>query len=51
MKKCKEIKVDDVEGRTPVGRPRKIWLGNMEAAIAELEIDREDIEEELEKKY
>ena len=32
-----------VEGRRPVGRPRKTGLENVEAHIEELEIDREDI--------
>ena len=32
-----------VEGRTPVGRPRKTWLESVEADMAEHEIDREDV--------
>ena len=32
-----------VEDRIIVGRPMKIWLENVEADIAEQEIDREDI--------
>ena len=32
-----------VEGRRPVGKPRKTWLENVEADMAELEIHREDI--------
>ena len=28
---------------TPIGRPRETWLENVEADMAELEIDREDI--------
>ena len=31
------------EGRRPVGRPRRTWLENVEADMAELEIDREDV--------
>ena len=31
-----------VEGIRPIGRPRKTWLENVEADMAELEIDRED---------
>ena len=38
MKKYMEIRV---EGRRPVGKPKKTWLENIE--MAELEIDREDI--------
>ena len=40
MKKCMEY---SDEGRRPVGRPRKIWLERVEADMAELEIDREDV--------
>ena len=40
MKKCMEYRV---EGRRPVGRPRKTWLESVEADMAELEIDREDV--------
>ena len=29
-----------VEGRRPVGRPRRTWLESVEADMAELEIDR-----------
>ena len=32
-----------VQGRRSVGRLRETWLENVEADIAELEIDREDI--------
>ena len=32
-----------VEGRRPVGRPRRTWLESVEADIAEFEIDKEDI--------
>ena len=32
-----------VEGRRPVGRPRKTWLESVEADMAELEIDKEDV--------
>ena len=31
------------QGRTPVGRPRKTWLESVEADMAELEIDKEDV--------
>ena len=32
-----------IENGRPVGRSRKSWLENVEADMAELEIDREDI--------
>ena len=32
-----------VEGRRPVVRPRKTWLESVEADMAELEIDKEDV--------
>ena len=32
-----------VEGRRPVGRPRKAWLESVEEDMAELEIDKEDV--------
>ena len=32
-----------VEGRRPVGRPRKTWLESVEVDMAELEIDNEDV--------
>ena len=32
-----------VEGRRPVRRPSRTWLESLEADIAELEIDREDV--------
>ena len=32
-----------VEGRKPVGRPRKTWLESVEADMDELEIDKEDV--------
>ena len=32
-----------VEGRRPVGRPRKTWLESVEAVMAKLEIDKEDV--------
>ena len=34
-----------VEGRRLVGRPRRTWLERVEADLAELEIDREDVME------
>ena len=40
VKKCIEFRV---EGRRPVGRPRKTWLESVEADMAELEIDKEDV--------
>ena len=32
-----------VEGRWPVGRPRRTWLESVEADMAELEIDKKDV--------
>ena len=32
-----------VEGRRPVGRPRKTWLESVEVDMAKLEIDKEDV--------
>ena len=32
-----------VEGRRQVGRPRRTWLESVEADMAELEIDRDDV--------
>ena len=40
MKKCIEYRV---EGRRPVGQPRRTCLESVEADMAELEIDREDV--------
>ena len=40
VKKCMEHRV---EGRRPVGRPRKTWLESVEADMAALEIDKEDV--------
>ena len=40
VKKCMEYRV---EGRRPVGRPRKTWLDSVEVDMAELEIDKEDV--------
>ena len=37
------IYTDHENGRRPVGRPRKTWLESVEADIAELEIDKEDV--------
>ena len=37
VKKCMEYRV---EGRRPVGRPRKTWLESVEADMDELEIDK-----------
>ena len=40
MKKCMEYRV---EGRRPFGRPIKTWLESIEADMAKLEIDKEDV--------
>ena len=40
VKKCMEY---IVEGRRPVGRPRKTWLESVEGDMAELQIDKEDV--------
>ena len=40
VKKCMEHRV---EGRKPVGRPIKTWLESVEADMAELAIDKEDV--------
>ena len=40
LKKCMEYKV---KGRRPVGRPLRTWLESVEADMAELEIDKEDV--------
>ena len=40
MKKCMEYRV---EGRRPVGRPRNTWLESVEADMAVLEIDKDDV--------
>ena len=32
--------MDGVEGRRPVGRPRKTWLESVEVDMAKLEIDK-----------
>ena len=40
VKKCMEYRV---EGRRPVGRPGQTWLESVEADMAELEIDKEDV--------
>ena len=40
MKKCMEYRV---EGRRPCGRPIKTWLESIEADMAKLEIDKEDV--------
>ena len=39
VKKCMKY---SVEGRRPVGRPRKTWLESVEVVMAKLEIDKED---------
>ena len=40
VKKCREYRV---EGRRPVGRPRRTWLESVEADMTKLEIDLEDV--------
>ena len=40
VKKCLEFRV---EGKTPVGRPRRTWLESVEVDMAKLEIDKEDV--------
>ena len=40
VKKCMEYRV---EGRRSVGRPGKTWLESVEADMAELEINKEDV--------
>ena len=40
MKKFMEFRVG---GRRPIGRPRRTWLEIVEADMAELEIDKEDV--------
>ena len=45
MKKCMEYRV---EGRRPVGRPRQTWLESVDADMAELEIDKEDVHDRSE---
>ena len=40
VKKCMEYRV---EGRRPVGRPRKTWLKSVKADMAEHEIDKDDV--------
>ena len=45
MKKCMEYRV---EGRRPIGIPRRLWLESVEADMAELEIDKEDVHDRKE---
>ena len=40
VKKCMEFRV---EGRRPVGRPRRTYLESVVADMAELELDKEDV--------
>ena len=40
VKKCMEYRV---EGRRPIGRPRRTWLESVEADMTELQIDKEDV--------
>ena len=43
VKKCMEYRV---EGRRPIGGPRRTWLESVEGDMAELEIDKEEMEKE-----
>ena len=47
LKKCMEFRV---EGRRPVGRPRRTLLESVEADMAELEIDKEDVHDRKKRK-
>ena len=40
VNKCMEFRI---EGRRPIGRRRRTWIENVEADMAELEIDKEDV--------
>ena len=40
VKKCMEYRV---EGRRPLGRPRRTWLESVEVDMAKLEIDKKDV--------
>ena len=40
IKKCMEYRV---ESKRPVGRLRKTWVESLEADMAKLEIDKEDV--------
>ena len=40
VKKCMKYRSED---RRPVGRPRKAWLESVEADMAKLQIDKEDV--------
>ena len=40
VKDCMEYRV---EGRRPVGRPRKIWLESVEVDMVDLEIDMKEV--------
>ena len=40
VKKCMEFRV---EGRRPVGRPRRTWLESVEVDMADIEINKEDV--------
>ena len=42
MNKCMQFRV---EGRKPVGRPRRAWLESVEADMAELQIGKEDVDD------
>ena len=39
-----------VNGSRPVRRPRGTWLENVKADVAEVDIDDEDVQKEMEKK-
>ena len=52
MRKCVEDWVKNciefrVEGRRPAGRSRRTWLENVEADMADLEIDKEDVHDRI----
>ena len=40
-----------VEGRRPVGRPRRTWLESVKADMAELENDKEDVHDRKKWRY
>ena len=40
VKTCMEFRIED---KRPAGRPSRTWLESVEADMAELEIDKEDV--------
>ena len=42
MNKCMKFRVD---GRRPVGKPKRTWLESVESDMTEFEIDKEDVHE------